>query len=173
MYLRLLVVILIFNRPLASALAPILLGLAVLGFVMAGGWYWMRARTRRVDEAPGRWPANPLDLGAAAAFAVLFVAVSVAASWAQSRYGAVGIYGLAAVVGVTDIDPFVLSLAQHGTGQLPSGVAAFAIVVATSSNNMLKAAYALAYSGGRTGIVPVAALALLAACGIGLAATIE
>lgn len=109
----------------------------------------MRGGPRSVDRAPGRWPANPLDLTAAGIFAVLFVVVSVAASWAQSRYGTVGIYGLAAVVGVTDIDPFVLSLAQHGTGQLPAGVAAFAIVVATSSNNMLKAAYALAYSGGR------------------------
>jgi uncharacterized membrane protein (DUF4010 family) len=125
-----------------------------------------------VDEAPDRWPANPLDLGAAAVFAALFVAVSVAASWAESRYGAVGIYGLAAVVGVTDIDPFVLNLAQHGAGQLPAGVAAFAIVLATSSNNMLKAAYALAYSGGRTGTAPVIALALLAACGTGLVATV-
>ena len=173
MYLRLLIVIRIFNRPLASALAPILLGLTLLGLLMAGGWYWMHGRTRHLDEVPGRWPANPLDLGAAAVFAALFVVVSIAASWAESRYGAVGIYGLAAVVGITDIDPFVLSLAQHGTGQLPAGVAALAIVLATSSNNMLKATYALAYSGGRTGIAPGIALALLAACGIGLAATMR
>lgn len=173
MYLRVLIVVAIFNRPLASVLAPVLIGLAVLGLVMAGGWYWFGAGARPASEAAGRWPANPLDLGAALVFAVLFVAVSLAASWAQSRFGAVGIYGLAAVVGVTDIDPFVLSLAQHGTGQLSTGVAAFAIVVATSSNNLLKAAYALAYSAGRTGAAPIVVLVLLAACGIGLAAALR
>lgn len=171
MYLRLSIIILIFNRPLASALASPLLGLAILGFVMAGSWYWFRGGTRHADQAAEQWPANPLDLTAAAVFAVLFVAVSLAASWAQEHYGRVGIYGLAAVVGVTDIDPFVLSLAQHGTGQLPMRVAAFAIVIATSSNNVLKAVYALAYSSGHSGIAPVAALLLLALCGLGLAIT--
>ena len=49
-------------------------------------------------------------------------------------------------------------------------VEAIAVLVATSSNNLLQAIYAKAYSAGRVGFVPVAALGLLAACGIGMAA---
>jgi hypothetical protein len=48
-------------------------------------------------------------------------------------------------------------------------VAVGAILVATSSNNLVKAAYAVAYSGATMRVVPVAALGLLAACGIGIA----
>jgi uncharacterized membrane protein (DUF4010 family) len=168
MYLRLLIIILIFNHALALLLAPFLSGLALLGVTMAGGCYWMGRRVPRPEDVAGQWPTNPLDLGAAAAFALLFVAVSIAASWA-GHFGAAGIYGLAAMVGVTDIDPFVLSLAQHGIGSLPNSVGAIAIVVAASSNNLLKAAYTIGYSGGSIGPVPTVALVVLAACGVGLA----
>jgi uncharacterized membrane protein (DUF4010 family) len=168
MYLRLLIIVLLFNWSLASALAPMLLGLSALGLLMAGAWHWI-SRARQSDYAPLAAPANPLGLGTAATFAVLFVAVSIAASWAMRQFGAAGIYALAAVVGVSDINPFVLSVAQHGAGDVSGTVGALAVLVATASNNLFQAAYATAYSGGRTGFVPVAALALLAACGIGIA----
>jgi uncharacterized membrane protein (DUF4010 family) len=120
MYLRLLVVIFIFNRTLATAVAPALTGLALLGPIGAG-WWWMHAGASQTSETPRQWPGNPLDLGVAAIFVVLFVAISIAASWAQTRFGAIGIYGLAGIVGITDIDPFVLSLAQHSTPQRSRG----------------------------------------------------
>lgn len=50
-------------------------------------------------------PNNPLELGAAMIFATLFVVISLASTWARSKYGAPGIYLLAATVGVSDIDP--------------------------------------------------------------------
>lgn len=166
MYLRLLIVIFVFNRALATAVAPALTGLALLGIIIGAGRWWMRAGTSQTTETPRQWPGNPLDLGAAAIFAVLFVAISIATSWAQTRFGAIGIYGLAGIVGITDIDPFVLSLAQHGTPQLSSSVEAGAIIVAASSNNLVKAFYAIAYSGGRVGMASVAILSALAAAGV-------
>jgi hypothetical protein len=44
------------------------------------------------------------------------------------------------------------------------------VLVAAPSNNLLQAIYAKAYSAGRIGFVPVAALGLLVARGIGMAA---
>jgi uncharacterized membrane protein (DUF4010 family) len=76
---------------------------------------------------------------------------------------------LAAIVGVSDIDPFVLNLAQPESARVAIEVAGGAILVATSSNNLVKLVYAIVYSGARVGIAPMAALTLLAACGIGLA----
>jgi uncharacterized membrane protein (DUF4010 family) len=168
MYLRLLIVIAVFNRPLAFAIAPPLLGLAVIGLLLAAGLYWFGSQ-RHQSETHAVAATNPLELGAAAIFAVLFIVVSVASAWAVMKFGTAGIYVLAAIVGVSDIDPFVLSLAQNGAGQVSVSVGVVAILLAASSNNLLKATYAVAYSGGRRLIWPVAALALLAAGGVGLA----
>jgi uncharacterized membrane protein (DUF4010 family) len=168
MYLRLLIIIAVFNQPLAAALTPRLLALSALGVMIAVGWLWIGGPRAR-DEGPAGATANPLELATAATFAVLFVAVSIASSWATQRFGSAGIYTLAAIIGVSDIDPFVLNLAQSGAAQITTDVAVGAILVATSSNNLVKAAYAVAYSGGRMRAAPVAALGLLAACGIGIA----
>jgi uncharacterized membrane protein (DUF4010 family) len=168
MYLRLLLVIGVFNRPLAFAIAPPLLGLAAMGLLLAAGLYWFGPQ-RRQSETHAVTATNPLELGAAAIFAVLFIVVSVASAWAVAQFGTAGIYVLAAIVGVSDIDPFVLSVAQNGAGQVSVSVGVVAILLASSSNNLLKATYAMAYSGGRRLVWPVAALALLAAVGIGLA----
>jgi uncharacterized membrane protein (DUF4010 family) len=172
MYLRLLIIIAVFNQPLAFAVAPPLLGLAAVGVVLAGCLYWF-GTARQQTVAPSARPENPLELGAAAIFAVLFVVVSVASSWAAHEFGTAGIYALAVIVGVSDIDPFVLSLAQHGAGPVTAPAGAVAIVLAASSNNLLKAGYAVAYSGGRRLIWPVAALVALAACGVGVAVGLD
>jgi uncharacterized membrane protein (DUF4010 family) len=169
MYLRLLVIIVVFNRPLALGLAPALLGLSALGFAIAGFWYWISG-ARPADTQAATPPANPLELGAAAIFAALFVVISLASAWARSQYGATGVYVLAAIVGVSDIDPFVLSLAEHGAGQMPVAVGIVAILIAASSNNLLKAGYAAAFAGLRASAAPVVALGLLAIGGIGIAA---
>jgi uncharacterized membrane protein (DUF4010 family) len=170
MYLRLLLIILVFNRPLAVVLAPPLVGLSALGCVTALGWYWLGGR--RTHDAPAAGaPANPLELGTAATFAVLFVVISVATAWATQRFGAAGIYALAGIVGVSDIDPFVLNLAQGDPAQIAIRVSVGAILVAASSNNLVKAVYAIVYSGARIRVA-AAALALLAALGIAAAVTL-
>ena len=62
---------------------------------------------------------NPLELSAAGIFAAMFVVTSLLSTWVKAEFGLTGIYSLAAVVGVTDIDPFVLNLAQGGTSGIP------------------------------------------------------
>jgi uncharacterized membrane protein (DUF4010 family) len=168
MYLRLLIVIAVFNRSLALALTPPLLALSAFGLMLAAGLYWLSPQ-RHQSQAHQVTAPNPLELGAAAIFAALFIVVSLASAWAVLKFGTAGIYALAAIVGVSDIDPFVLSLAQNGAGQVSVTVGVVAILLAASSNNLLKATYAVVYSGGRQLIWPAAALALLAAAGVGLA----
>ncbi len=164
MYLRLLIIIFVFSRELAVALAPPLLVLALLGLAGALAWYWT-AGPRRPDAGPAIAPGNPLELTTAATFAVLFVVISIASAWATERFGAAGIYALAAIVGVSDIDPFVLNLAQGDSAQITVDLAASAVLIAASSNNLVKAIYAFVYSGMRMRAAP-AALAVLAACGV-------
>lgn len=165
MYLRLLIIIFAFNHALATMLAPSLVALSALGLALAFGWYWTGG-ARQAPPAHDIAPVNPLALGTAATFAGLFVVISIASAWATQRFGAVGTYALAAIVGVSDIDPFVLNLAQGD----PAGTAvdAGAILIAASSNNVVKAVYGIVYSTGRARFAP-AALVVLAVCGIAAA----
>lgn len=167
MYLRLLVIIFVFNRNLALALAPALLVLSVAGLAMALGWYWTGG-PRQVDAGHEAAPTNPLELGTAATFAVLFVVISIATAWATQKFGSAGVYALAAIVGVSDIDPFALNLAQGDQTQITVPIGMGAILVATSSNNLVKAMYAIVYSHASVRVAP-AALAFLAACGVAAA----
>jgi uncharacterized membrane protein (DUF4010 family) len=172
MYLRILAVVAIFNFTLARVLALPLGALSLAGFVICVLQYRLE---RPGQEAPaqGALPvattSNPLELGAAAVFAALFVAVSVVSALAKSQFGISGIYGLAAIVGVTDIDPFVLNLAQGGVAGVSSTALAAAILIAASSNNILKAIYAASFAGGKATAGSAAALVVLAIAGIGAA----
>jgi uncharacterized membrane protein (DUF4010 family) len=161
MYLRLLIVVALFDRPLAIALTPALIALALCGLIFAGLWYWMdRAPSGAASTAEA--PGNPLELTAALVFAVLFVVISLAAAWVRVSFGEAGLYALAGIVGFSDIDPFVLSIASGGAAPIPTATAVAAILIATSSNNLLKAIYTAGFAGFRAAIPAAAALALLA-----------
>jgi len=168
MYVRLLIIVAMFDLPLARALAMPLLALAVVGLALAALWYRLSAAPPPV-EAVAPAPSNPLELSAAFIFAALFVAISLASTWARGEFGQNGLFGLAAIVGFADIDPFVLSIAGGGAGSLSPAAGAAAILVAAASNNVLKAAYAVAFAGGRAAAAPAAVLALLALGGAGAA----
>ncbi len=166
MNLRILAVVAVFSPRLALVLAPSLLALALFGFALPA---W--AGRRAVREANGTLQRmNPLELGAAAVFAGLFVLVSIVSTWVEHTYGHNGLFALAGLVGLTDIDPFVLSLAQGGVAGVGTAVAAAAVLIAASSNNLIKAGYAMAFAGPRAALRAAIPLALLAAAGLAAAA---
>jgi len=164
MYLRLAMVIAVFNLPLARALAVPLAALCILALLAALLCRWLSPEGEAATTSPPP-PRNPLELSAALLFAVTFVVVSLATSWAGGEFGHSGVLWLAAIVGVSDIDPFVLNLAQGGGG-LRAVDAAAAILVATSSNNLLKAGYSLGFARWRMNYAPAGALVVLAIAGI-------
>jgi len=173
MYLRILVVVAVFNMTLAQTLLLPLCGLSLAGVVACALQYRFasspqdgKSRTSAMPRSGG----NPLELGPAALFAALFIAISLVSNWAKAHFGTGGIYTLAAIVGVTDIDPFVLNLAQGGTAGMTDGALAAAILIAASSNNILKAAYAVFFGGGRATAASAGVLVLLAVAGVALAA---
>ncbi len=171
MYLRILAVVAFFNLALARVLAPSLCGLSVAGLVICLLQYRFAPKPALGAKSTATPSAavNPLELGPAVLFAILFIAVSFVSNWAKAQFGASGIYTLAAIVGVTDIDPFVLNLAQGGTSGMSNDALAAAVLIAASSNNILKALYAAFFAGGRATATSAAVLVLLAAAGVGIA----
>jgi uncharacterized membrane protein (DUF4010 family) len=95
--------------------------------------------------------------------------VSLITVLVKAQLGISGIYALAAVVGVSDIDPFVLNLAQGGVAGVADTALAAAILIAASSNNVLKAVYAAGFAGGRATAASAAALIALAVAGFAAA----
>ncbi len=168
MYLRIIAIVAVFNLALAKIIAPPLVALSAVAIALALVAY-------RVVRARGGAPAksepsrNPLELGTAAIFAALFVGVSLLSAWVSAQYGRAGLEFLAAVIGVSDINPFVLSLAQGGIASLPNGALAEAILIAIASNNAIVAAYAMAFGGARKLAAASGALVLLAAAGVAIA----
>lgn len=166
MYLRLLAIVALFNRGVGSLLTLPLCGLFVAG-IAAAAIVYATSGSRHEPGGALETPSNPLQLGVAVVFAALFVAITLATNLARAHFGSFGVDALAAVVGFTDIDPFVLSVVQ---GNIPLHIEiAQAILIAASSNNVLKSIYAFAFGRRREMLQPIFALLALAVCSIGAA----
>ena len=168
MYLRIDVVVAIFNLSLAWVLLPALMALFALAVLIAV-WQWSHRQRSVPVQMAELTAANPLQLGTALTFALLFVIVALASAWVSSSFGQRGVYVLAALTGTTDINPFVLSLAQGGVGGMPLRGLATAILIAVASNNMLNALYALLFGGVRACLRPALVLFGLGAAGLAIA----
>ncbi len=167
MYLRIVVVVAIFNVALAERLAPSFISLALAGGVLAAIIVrFADGKKGATSMKPATYPGNPLQISTALIFAALFVAISLLTTWVQSAAGQAGLFILAAVVGVTDVDPFVLSIAQHHAAAIALAPAAAAILIAASSNNVLKALYAALFSRRRESWLAATSLLLLAGAGV-------
>jgi uncharacterized membrane protein (DUF4010 family) len=168
MYPRLAAVVAFFNLPLAVALLPALAFLFIVG-AAAAWWEWRKIEPGSAEElaVPA---ANPLQLTTALIFAALFLAVSLVTTWAGTVFGQAGVFALAALVGASDIDPFVLNLAQSGAPDMPSVGVAAAVLIAASANNLAKAGYAIGFGGLAAAARPAGALAVLAVLGFAAAA---
>jgi uncharacterized membrane protein (DUF4010 family) len=163
MFLRILVVVGVFNLELATLLLPALGLLCTLGLATSYAIHQMSGtRNKTSDETLP--PTNPLEVTTAITFAGLFIILSVGVAWAKTHFGEEGLFLLGALAGVTDVDPFVLNLAQ-GAGALNLYAAATAILVAASSNNILKAVYTLTVAGRARGLKPALTLLSLATAG--------
>jgi uncharacterized membrane protein (DUF4010 family) len=161
MYLRLAALVALFNGPLAARLAPPFVILAVAG--MLTGWIWSRVPDENKQDVKREFePGNPLELRAALFFAGVFIAMLVATHLATAYLGKTGIYALGAVLGLTDVDPFIMGMTQAAGSATPLPVAAIAILIAAASNNVAKGVYALVFSDRPTGLQGFVALTLLA-----------
>ncbi|BDY11761.1 MgtC/SapB family protein [Hydrogenimonas cancrithermarum] len=143
MYLRLLVVALVFNLQIAETLALPFVVMAILGFLFAA---FFLKRARQEGETAEFVDKNPLELGTALIFATLFVMMMVLTQYVTKEYGSGGLEIFSFVVGFTDIDPFVLSLLT-GKYDVTTPQIAAAVMIAAGSNDLLKAAYALWFGG--------------------------
>jgi uncharacterized membrane protein (DUF4010 family) len=165
MYLRLAALLGLFNRMLLLSLGIPFVVLA--GLAVGAGWLWSRRADLNSSEVRREYrPKNPLELRAALLFALLFLAVLVATHLVIVHLGKAGVYVLAALMGVSDVDPFIMGMTQSAGSMTPVSVAAVAIVIAASSNNVAKGIYVYALSDSKTSFQSLALLVGLALVGL-------
>jgi uncharacterized membrane protein (DUF4010 family) len=165
MYLRLVLLLFFFNRGLAVELTVTFLALGIMAAIVG------LLISRRPDEKPGiatpqSETENPLELKAAFLFAFIFVVILVLTKLAREYLGRAGLYTLAGVMGVTDVDPFILGLSQSSPAAMPLRTAAVAILIAAASNNVVKGIYAYSFADRTTGRRSLALLLGLALLGV-------
>jgi uncharacterized membrane protein (DUF4010 family) len=128
---------------------------------------WSRVPDAKAGDVEREFePKNPLELRAALGFAVLFVTMLVATHLVVTYFGKAGAYSLAALMGVTDVDPFIMGMTQGAGSNAPLGVAAVAILIAAASNNLVKGIYSFSLSDRKTGVLSLSLLAALAVAGL-------
>jgi uncharacterized membrane protein (DUF4010 family) len=169
MYIRLGIVVAVFNTHLALLLAPALVALCAIGGALAY-YEWRRPARRGAESNLAVAPKNPLQIPTALVFAALIVVISVISGWVRNTFGASGILVLSAVVGLTDIDPFVLNIAQGGIAGMTVASLCAAVLIAASSNNVAKAAYAISFGGWDAARRPALMLLALSLMGVAVAA---
>jgi len=146
MYLRIAVLMLIFNPALFKNSYIYFLIMFVSTLAVGIAVYFYKRKQEENSAITTIKDKNPLEFKVALLFMVLFVAFSFLTYYSVEYFGSLGLNMLSIVVGVTDIDPFLISVFQGKFNvdiELLSRVSFQAII----SNNVLKLGYSLIFSG--------------------------
>ena len=143
MYVRLLLLAFIFNMEIAWKLTPGFLTLVIATIPLV--WYfWQQDRnTAKPSKECPQKHKNPLELKTAVIFGLLFAFFGIITQLVVQTYGKFGVNLLSFIVGVTDIDPYILNLFQGGAITISLDSIAKATLIATASNNLIKMVYAV------------------------------
>lgn len=164
MFARILIVAGIVDRELAWVLA---VPLGAMASVLLAATLILARAAKASSEPLALEIGDPADIPAALKFGVFLLALAIISHYLQSYFGASGMYALALVAGLADVDALTLTLAQslgaEGDGSARATVA-LAIVLGAISNTAVKAVMA-SWVGGRAlaiRVAPAFALAVLA-----------
>jgi uncharacterized membrane protein (DUF4010 family) len=138
MYVRIGILIFILNPVIAQAIWWKLLILCIVGFGISLTDK-LPAKTAKPVSQDIHGLKNPFELKPALLFAVLFVLLSVITQLVKNYTGTNGILTLSTVVGLSDIDPFILSIIH--SYNIDMHLIASAIIIAMMSNTIIKGIY--------------------------------
>ncbi len=154
MYLRFLILILIFSQEIFRAIYPYLIGLSAL---TAGIALYIHKRMKEKgalkQQEDEQTESNPLEFKVALIFAGLFVAFTIITHYTLLYLGTTGLNVLSVLAGMSDITPFILNLLQDGNNALTPVITA-CILQAIVSNITVNMGYALFFSNKRREMIP-------------------
>lgn len=119
---------------------PLLLPVLAGGLLLGGGvTLWLWRNINRDGELPMPKVTNPTEIRVSLTFGAIYAVVLVTAAWLSYYAGSGGLYGLALVSGLTDVDAITLSsLRLFELGKIDAQQVVSAIVIAYVSNMAFK-----------------------------------
>ncbi len=154
----------------SPSILPHLLPILGSGFLLGSGitaywWYQLQQQS----ELPVPEIKNPTEIGTAAAFGLIYGIVLFSSAWLSDIAGSSGLYAVALISGLTDVDAITLSsLRLYELGKLGTSETVTAISIGIISNIGFK--LGLVFFFGRSLLAKQCITGMLAtAIGIGLA----
>lgn len=136
MYIRILIIIYLLNPEIAVELWWKLILLFLIGISLA---FIVRDDNPQIHASEISSIQNPFEIKPAIVFAFLFVLLTIITFWIQHFMGSNGLLGLSLIVGVTDIDPFILSLINKKI--MDFSLINTALIISMMSNTIVKGIY--------------------------------
>jgi uncharacterized membrane protein (DUF4010 family) len=167
MFVRVLLLVSILNQVLLRALLPSMLVMGIFTYLIALV-LWKKAGDETSRHEVGL--ENPFQLGMALKFTAFLTLILLLSRVAKLYFGDTGTYFLAAVSGIADVDPIILSMAKISSGGTEAVVAVRAILIAVSVNSGFKGILSWVVGGPSIGLRVGGTLtgAILAGLAIGL-----
>lgn len=134
-FVRVLVEVAIVSPKSLSVVAPPLVVVMAVMFLVAAGGFWLTRSqaTKEMTDEPSE------GLGTAVVFGLLYAAILFAVAWARETVGTSGIYFVAGLSGLADVDAITLSTAQlMNDGRIEASVAWRVILISVLSNLIFK-----------------------------------
>lgn len=168
MFVRMAVLAVSIQPALALHLGAPLVLTGVLMFGLAI-WQWRRRGASTVSGADMETVA-PFDLGTALGFGAFLAVMAVLIPAVQQWLGTPGVYALAALSGVADVDATVISVTRlHGDTGLSATTTVTALALTALTNMVTKAAIARTTGGAALGWLVLRGYAItIAVCGAAL-----
>ncbi|MFI3189608.1 hypothetical protein BCS42_05655 [Crenothrix sp. D3] len=138
LFARTLLITWVMNPVLCQTLLPAFLVMSLVTYLIAF-LLWKNARDFRTHEELAL--KNPFQLGMALKFAAFLVLIMLLSKLLKDYFGDTGSYFLAAISGLADADPIIISMSQMSKQGLDVGVAAKAILIAVSVNSGIKSIF--------------------------------
>jgi uncharacterized membrane protein (DUF4010 family) len=131
-------------------IAPLAWPIGVMAVVGYGGAVLLWAKSGGKDHRPAESTplSNPFELGTALKFGAFLAGVLILAELAKQWLGKAGLYALAAISALADVDAIAVSMANMARHQTSLQVAATAILIAAAVNTLVKAAVVWVLCGG-------------------------
>ena len=130
-----------FLRVAAGPIGTVAAGLAVL--CIAVWWLSGREATQMPEQG------NPSELKAALIFAGLYALVLLAVAWAKETFGTRGVYVVAILSGLTDMDAITLSLSEMVHRKQIDATSGWRLILVAAMSNLVFKAGTVAMLGSR------------------------
>ena len=137
MFPRVMIEVMVVNP---SLLHPLWIPLTVMLIGMLGVFYqlWHRQKKKTAELTPAIEHQSPLQLSMAVKIGLLLAVMLLLSAAAKNWFGDQGIYALALVSGLMDVDAITLSLSHSAQSDLAGDVAARGILLACTTNTLIK-----------------------------------